>query len=127
MVDLTNKGQGLSDALTRFQIGYNLIPDVTVFREKIKVSNTVETLLGPRERHTCAVHTLDEADFLGFVAAHERKKNDVVFFTLKVVNCRQSDTSQRFRVFLSEAVFNGKHLTHVGCQKCYLMGSVALL
>jgi len=95
--------------------------------EKCKVSNAVETLLGPRERHTCAVYNLDEANFLGFVAAHERKKNDVVFLTLKVVNCRQSDTSHCLILFLSEVFSNGEHLTHVGCQKCYLMGSVALL
>lgn len=127
LVDLTGKGQGVSDVPTCFQIGYNFAPNVAVFREKSKVSNAVETFSGTRKRHTSAIFNLDEANFFVFVAAHKRKKNDVTFFALKVVHGRQAYVLQFFTFIRLETVSNGKHLPCVGRQKSYLIGRVSLL
>ena len=123
-MDLTNKGDCVSNATTFFQICHNLAPDVTVFGEKVKVADAVKPYFGTRERHACTVDCLDEAHLLVLVAAHQRQKDDVIFFALEVVNGRQANTF-KFSVF--EAVSHGKHLSRIGCQKCYLLSLVALL
>ena len=137
VVDLTNDGQEVSNTATSFQICNNLLPNVTVFWEKSKISNAVETFSCTRKSNACAVNNLDESDFLIFVTAHERQKDDVVFFTLEVVNCCHTHTSEgwivfRFKGFLDgifflKAVSDGVHLSRVGCQQGNLIGFVSLL
>lgn len=46
IVDLTDKRQSVSNVTTFFKIWYNLAPDLTVFGEKSKVSNAIESSLG---------------------------------------------------------------------------------
>ena len=70
-VDLANKGQGVSNTGTSFQICNNILPNVTVFGEKAKISYAEETLSCTRESNACAVDNLEESDFLVFVTAHK--------------------------------------------------------
>ena len=110
-MNLTCKRQGVSNAATRFQICHNLTPELTVFREKFKVSNAVKPHLGTGKGHACAVDNFDETNFLFLVTAHKGKEDEVVFFTLKVVNSCQPYRFDHLIVFISEAIPYSKHLS----------------
>ena len=98
-----------------------------MLRQKIKVSNAIESFLGTRKSHACAVHNFDEANFFILVATHEGQKDDVIFFALEVVNGCQANTFEVLAVLLFDKVSDCKHLSSVGGQYCNLPRTVGLL
>ena len=97
----------------------HLAPQIAVSRQVLEVADDVEAHLGARQSHADSIFVADETDVRfqlarAAAAAHERQKDDVVLFSLVVVDRTQAHVVQRGT--LTQQLTNEEHLTRVWSQ-----------
>jgi len=97
----------------------HLAPQIAVSRQVLEVADDVEAHLGARQSHADSIFVADETDVRfqlarAAAAAHERQQNDVVLFSLVVVDRTQAHVVQRGT--LTQQLTNEEHLTRVWSQ-----------
>lgn len=75
------------------QVSTDLLPEAAGLTQQAHVSSYVEAVLGAGQSYTHTVVSSQESSVPFGIASYQRKKDDLVFLTLEVVNHSNSHSS----------------------------------
>lgn len=119
---LTVQSQGIPNLVPLPQCVEDVAPELD-FAQHFTVANTVEPFLGTRQGYTDAIGNVQKANLALQVAANQRQQDNVILFSLVLVNDVHFDPCE---LFCRHEVAQAVQLSGVSCEDSNLFWFVVL-